>query len=111
MTAVQKGVLQIDASTPHAEVLVDEGFMGTTPLELKLDPGSHRVIIKKHGFQDWTRDVQIVDGGKQALWADLEEVSPPKTQEDGEQHKQGLDDEPTETAYRGRERTEELSAA
>ena len=72
----QIGVLAIDASSQHAEVTVDGNFVGTTPLEIKLEAGSHRVVVRKRGFRDWTKDVQIMDGGKQALWADLEEAAP-----------------------------------
>jgi hypothetical protein len=73
-TPGQKGTLEIDASSEHAEVSVDGDLVGTTPLEIKLDPGSHRVIVKKRGFHDWTRDVRVIEGSKQALWADLEEA-------------------------------------
>jgi hypothetical protein len=74
VTTGRKGVLQIEASADHAEVSVDGSLVGTTPLEIRLDPGTHRVVVKKRGFQEWTRDVRVVDGGKQALWADLEEA-------------------------------------
>jgi hypothetical protein len=74
------GILQIDASVEHAEVSVDGGFVGTTPLELKLQAGSHRVVVKKEGLQDWTRDVQVIEGGKQALWADLQAAPHPPVQ-------------------------------
>jgi uncharacterized protein DUF4410/PEGA domain-containing protein len=79
--------LQIDASSEHAEVSVDGGFVGTTPLEIKLEAGSHRVVVKKRGFQDWTRDVQVIDGGKQALWADLQEAPPAHTQQGNDSSK------------------------
>lgn len=76
--ATEKGLVQIDASTQHAEVSVDGGFVGSTPLEIRLEAGPHHVVIKKRGYQDWSRDVQVVGGGRQALWADLEEAPPNK---------------------------------
>lgn len=78
----QTGILQIDASSEHAEVSVDRGFVGTTPLEIKLEAGSYRVSVKKRGFQEWTREIQVIEGGKQALWADLQEEPPAQAQED-----------------------------
>ena len=77
--AGEKGTLKIDASSEHAEVSVDGGFIGTVPIEIALAAGSHHVVVKKRGFEDWTRDVQVMDGAKQALWADLQEAVPPHT--------------------------------
>jgi hypothetical protein len=71
----QKGLLQIDGSTDHVEISIDGNPVGTTPLEIKLDPGAHRVVATKRGFQDWTRDIQVIDDSKQTLWADLEAVT------------------------------------
>ncbi len=84
----QTGILQIDASSEHAEVSVDGSFVGTTPLEIKLEGGLHRVVVKKRAFQDWTRDVQIIDGGKQTLWADLQEAPPAQRQESHDSSKE-----------------------
>ena len=85
---VHTGILQIDASSEHAEVSVDGGFVGTTPLEIKLETGSHGVVVKKRGFQDWARDVHVIDGGKQVLWADLQETAPANTEEGHDPSKQ-----------------------
>ena len=84
----QTGILQIDASSEHAEVSVDGSFVGTTPLEIKLEAGSHRVVVKKRAFLDWAREVQIIDGGKQTLWADLQEAPPAQTQESHDSSKE-----------------------
>lgn len=83
----QKGLLKVDASREHAEVSIDGNLLGTTPLEIKLAPGPHHVVLKKHGFQDWTREVEVLEGGKQALWADLEEAPPPQVEENRDRDK------------------------
>ena len=84
---VQTGTLRIEASLEHAEVSVDGGFVGTTPLEVKLKAGPHRVAVSKRGFEDWTREVHVIEGGKQALWADLQ-PAPPPGQEGGDTKKE-----------------------
>jgi Domain of unknown function (DUF4410)/PEGA domain len=88
VVTVQAGLLQIDASSEHAEVSVDGGFVGTTPLEIKLEAGSHRVVVRKRGFEEWTRDVQVIDGGKQTIWADLQEAPGGQSQEGDDSSKQ-----------------------
>jgi len=66
------GHLVIEASAEHAEVLADGKYLGATPLEVTLSVGSHNVVVRKTGFHDWTRDVEILEGSKQKVWADLE---------------------------------------
>jgi hypothetical protein len=79
-TTSQKEVLLINASSEHAEVSIDGNLVGTVPLEIKLDPGSHTVVVEKRGFQRWTREVRVIDGAKQSLWAELEQVPSGQTE-------------------------------
>lgn len=72
----EQGTLKIEASSEHADVLVDNVFVGTTPVEVVLPIGSHQIVVKKNGFTDWTKDVHIMTGAKQNLWADLHEAAP-----------------------------------
>lgn len=66
------GHLVIEASAEHAEVLADGKYLGATPLEVTLAAGSHNVVVRKVGFHDWARDVEVIEGSKQKVWADLE---------------------------------------
>ena len=66
------GHIVIEASAEHAEVLADGKYLGSTPLEVTLAPGSHHVVVRKAGFQDWARDVEVTAGSKQKIWAELE---------------------------------------
>jgi len=53
-------------------VLADGKYLGATPLEVTLAAGSHNVVVRKVGFHDWARDVEVIEGSKQKVWADLE---------------------------------------
>jgi len=66
------GHIVIEASAEHAEVLADGKYLGATPLEVTLSAGPHNVVVRKTGFHDWTRDVEVLEGSKQKVWADLE---------------------------------------
>jgi serine/threonine protein kinase len=49
------------STTAGAEVSVDGSFVGVTPLgkALKLDEGTHRVTVKKAGFNVWNNQITI----------------------------------------------------
>ena len=54
------GFIKINA-TPWAKVYIDGNYAGTTPLAqpVKVQEGSHRIILKNPEFQDWVADVDI----------------------------------------------------
>jgi hypothetical protein len=41
---------------------VDGSFAGNTPSTLNLSPGKHDVVVKKVGYQDWTRSMNVASG-------------------------------------------------
>jgi hypothetical protein len=41
---------------------VDGSFMGSTPSTLQLAPGKHDVVVKKVGYQDWSRSMMVGSG-------------------------------------------------
>ena len=65
--------ITIKSSADHAEVEIDGKFLGTTPLEITLPAGSHKALVRKAGFQPWSRDVELIAGSRQEVWADLRE--------------------------------------
>lgn len=68
----ERGMISIDASDPHAEVFVDGGLVGTTPLiELSIPAGKHVLEVRKSGFTPWNREIVILDGAKSSFFADL----------------------------------------
>ncbi len=64
----------VDASTPDCEIAVDGAFSGSTPSELNLPSGKHEITVRKQGYTDWTR-VMNLSGGQVRLHADLQPVT------------------------------------
>ena len=58
LTEVIGGSVQV-SSTPHAEVLVDGVSAGRTPLTVQARPGTHRVSLRRPGFETLSLDVPI----------------------------------------------------
>jgi hypothetical protein len=60
------------ASAPAgAEIELDGNFVGNTPETLKVPPGDHLVVLRKHGYKKWERKLRIA-GDAVNLTADLE---------------------------------------
>ena len=62
--------LAIDSTPPGAGVLIDGAFVGNTPSTVVLAPGSHRIVIQRKGFADWSETLNV-NGGSVRLDADL----------------------------------------
>jgi hypothetical protein len=54
--------LTIDASVPNCDIEVDGSFVGNTPSTLTLAPGKHVIVVKKSGYKDWTRSMNVAGG-------------------------------------------------
>jgi hypothetical protein len=64
--------LVIESTPPGADIEVDGGFVGNTPSTVTVTPGSHDVSVKKKGFADWSRQLNVT-GGSIHLAAELEQ--------------------------------------
>jgi hypothetical protein len=60
--APQTGSLTVDASVPNCDIEVDGSFVGSTPSTLNLAPGKHAIVVKKAGYQDWSRSMMVGSG-------------------------------------------------
>jgi hypothetical protein len=69
-TAVQAS-LAIDSTPAGADIEIDGAFVGDTPSAVSVAPGSHRVVVKKKGFVDWSKTLNVT-GGTIHLSAELE---------------------------------------
>lgn len=54
--------LTIDASVPNCDIEVDGSFVGNTPSTLNLAAGKHDIVVKKVGYKDWTRSMNVSGG-------------------------------------------------
>lgn len=66
------GWLNVKAADNFAEIFVDGSFVGNAPAKLKLEPGTHLVVVKKSGFKDYQRQINISAGSELTLNASLE---------------------------------------
>src|SRR5438093_1475431 len=57
------GHLIIEASAEHAEVSVDGKYLGVTPVEVTLAAGSHNVVVRKVGYHEWAREMEVTSTG------------------------------------------------
>jgi hypothetical protein len=55
---------------PNCDIEVDGSFVGNTPSTLNLPPGKHQIVVRKTGYQDWTRSM-LVGGGAIRLSAEM----------------------------------------
>jgi hypothetical protein len=54
--------LVVQSTPPGADIEIDGAFAGNTPSTLTLAGGSHQVVVKKQGFADWSRNLNVTGG-------------------------------------------------
>jgi hypothetical protein len=62
--------VSVDASVPNCDIEVDGEFVGNTPSAVTLAAGKHQVVVKKAGYQDWSRSMTF-SGGTVRLNAEM----------------------------------------
>src|SRR5207249_790696 len=62
--------LTVESNVPNCDIEVDGSFMGSTPSTLNLAPGKHEIVVKKTGYQNWSRSM-MVGSGTVRLSADM----------------------------------------
>ncbi len=70
----QSAVISVDSTPPGADIEVEGSFVGSTPSTINLAIGSHEITVKKKGYTDWTRKLNVT-GGNIHLSADLDAVA------------------------------------
>ena len=60
--AVAQATLVIDSIPPGADIEIDGAFVGNTPSTVAVAPGSHQIVVKKKGFTDWTKTLNVTGG-------------------------------------------------
>jgi hypothetical protein len=69
--AIQASVV-IDSIPAGADIEIDGAFVGNTPSTLTVAAGSHQIVVKRKGFADWTKTLNVT-GGTVHLNAELEQ--------------------------------------
>jgi hypothetical protein len=70
----------VDSTPAGADIEIDGAFVGNTPSTVAVAPGSHQIAVKKKGFTDWTKTLNVT-GGTIHLNAELEQASPKQDQQ------------------------------
>ena len=71
-SAPAQASLVVESTPPGADIEVDGGFVGNTPSTVNVSPGSHEISVKKKGYGDWSRKLNVT-GGSVHLTAELEQ--------------------------------------
>jgi hypothetical protein len=75
----KQGKIIVDANVPDADVYLDGQFLGRTPVTVNtLDLGPYTLLVKKEGFIDFSRRVEISDLEGTAVKAELVRPGPLK---------------------------------
>lgn len=62
--------LAIGSTPAGADIYLDQNFVGNTPSTINVPAGKHAISVRKAGFQDWGRDMNL-SGGSISLNAEL----------------------------------------
>ena len=61
------------SSTPTlADIEIDGKYTGRTQSSIKLFSGAHAVTIKRNGYDAWSRTIEVTEGSKVTINADLQ---------------------------------------
>ena len=71
ITPSAQPTLTIDSTPTGADIEIDGAFVGNTPSTVNATVGSHEVSVKKKGFADWSRKLNVA-GGAIHLSAELD---------------------------------------
>jgi TPR repeat protein len=66
------GLVQVTAADDSYEIFLDGAFVGNTPAKVKLTEGAHVIEVKKAGFKDYRKEINISEGSELTLRAVLE---------------------------------------
>jgi hypothetical protein len=70
--SVLQASVMIDSTPAGADIEIDGAFVGNTPSTLTVTAGSHKLSVKKKGFAEWTKTLNVT-GGTVHLNAELDQ--------------------------------------
>lgn len=75
LTRESVGSLDISSSPPNVQIYVDDLYKGVTPAVVEIQAGSHTVMLRLAGFQDWSTQTDVAGGETRTLSGTLVPVS------------------------------------
>ncbi len=69
----QMASLTVDSPLAGADIEVDGSFVGSTPSTVSVTPGQHVIAVKKKGYMDWSRTMNV-SGSSVRVTAELEKA-------------------------------------
>lgn len=69
---VRPGVIMITCEVADAQVFLDGSFVGNIPAKIKVNEGSHVVEVKRAGYKDFRKELQITADSEINLRPELE---------------------------------------
>jgi len=74
---VEYGLLVVN-SFPWSTVHVDGKDMGFTPKKIKLQVGTHQLLLKREGYRDWEKEITVKQGEETRIFVELQPIQPIK---------------------------------
>jgi len=75
----QNGVITVESSPFGADVYVDEKLVGKTPKSTSVKIGSYHMTVKKDGYFNWEKDIDILEGKSTPIFPWLIKQNPKYT--------------------------------
>jgi len=66
--------LKVNSDPPGARIIVNAQPAGLTPASVEVNTGSNYVLVRKDGFEDWTRDIEVKPGESIEIKAELKAI-------------------------------------
>ena len=66
------GTVFAESRPAGADVFVNGKLVGTTPLQIDLEPGQHLIRLERNGYSPWTSSVRVASGERSRVAASLE---------------------------------------
>ena len=63
VAVAQVASLSVESNVPGADIEVDGAFVGNTPSTVSVTPGPHTIAVKKKGYGDWSRSMNVAGSG------------------------------------------------
>ncbi len=71
--ADEKATVTFTSEPEGAEIELDGVYIGTTPRERSLEEGEYSVVVRKKGYEAWSRKISVQAGDELTVSSELEE--------------------------------------